>query len=255
MILNRQQLFPKLPQPLVEELVNAYDTIVMNFREGRWEPSELNGGKLCEVAYTIIRGQADGKYPARAKKPRNMVDACKLMEAVTNPSTPRSFRIQIPRVIAGLYEVRNNRGVGHVGGDVNPNQMDSSFVLSASKWIVAELIRVFHNVTINQAAQVVEAITQRTLPIVWEFEGIKRVLNPKLPMTDQTLLLLYATPGKVNVKEITEWVGYSNPSTFRKNVLRRLHRKRLIELNEKSNYVVTTTSGIAFVEKNIPLEI
>lgn len=113
-----------LSSALRGELLAAYEEIVRNYRERRWEPSELNGGKLCEVVYSILRGHVDGRMPARASKPRNMVDACKALESA-DQSFPRSVRIQIPRMVMALYEIRNNRGVGHVGGDVDPNAMDA----------------------------------------------------------------------------------------------------------------------------------
>ena len=55
-----------IPEPLRNELTKALNEILRNFRERRWEPSELNGGKLCEVVYTILRGHIDGKFPAKA---------------------------------------------------------------------------------------------------------------------------------------------------------------------------------------------
>ena len=69
-----------IPDGLREPLLAAFNEIVGNFREGRWEPSELNGGKLCEVVYTIVRGFVDGTFPAKPSKPKNMVDACKTLE-------------------------------------------------------------------------------------------------------------------------------------------------------------------------------
>lgn len=134
-------VFDALPATLRDELLHAFNEIVKNYREHRWEPAELNGGKLCEIVYSILKGHVDSKYPARAKKPGNMVDACKKLETDTNPATvPRSIRIQIPRMLIALYEIRNNRNVGHVGGDVDPNHMDAVCVLQMSKWIVAELV-------------------------------------------------------------------------------------------------------------------
>ena len=52
--------FSGLPDGLREELLEAFDKILRNFRERRWEPAELNGGKLSEVVYCFIRGFADG---------------------------------------------------------------------------------------------------------------------------------------------------------------------------------------------------
>src|ERR1700733_9936074 len=103
-------VFAALPPRLRDELLDAFQNIVEHYAEGRWEPSELNGGKLCEVVYSIVRGIADGELPSSASKPSNMVDSCRKLEAVT--TAKRSVRIQIPRLLMALYEVRNNRNVG-----------------------------------------------------------------------------------------------------------------------------------------------
>jgi hypothetical protein len=104
----------------------ALNEITTNYRLGKWEPSELNGGKLCEIVYTILRRHVDGKFPARPSKPGNMVDACNDLAEADKKIFPQSVRITIPRVLIALYEIRNNRGVGHVGGDVDPNHMDAT---------------------------------------------------------------------------------------------------------------------------------
>src|SRR5471032_1882998 len=94
-----------IPISLRDELLAAFNEIERNFRERRWEPSELNGGKLCEIVYTVLRGFVDGSYPAHASKPANMVDACRALEKADATRFPRAVRIQIPRVLTALYEV------------------------------------------------------------------------------------------------------------------------------------------------------
>lgn len=138
-ILIPAQVLGQLPG-LRGELVNALNDILANYRQGRWGPSELDGGKLCEIVYTILRGHVDGSYPQRASKSRDMVAACRDLEQADGSIFPRSVRIQIPRVLIALYEIRNNSGVGHVGGDVDPNHMDASVVVGMAKWLVAELV-------------------------------------------------------------------------------------------------------------------
>jgi hypothetical protein len=198
-----------LPPPIRSELLGALNEIVQNFRAGRWEPSELNGGKLCEIVYTVIRGQADGKIPGKASKPKNMVDACRNLEAET--SLPRPLRIQIPRMLTALYEIRNNRGVGHVGGDVDPNHMDAVAVLAIAKWVVAELIRVFHDVDTATATAVTDALVAREVPLIWNAGDKKRVLNAKLTLKQKTLLLLYGESGPVAEQDLVAWVEPSRP--------------------------------------------
>ena len=126
--------------------------------------------KFCEIVYSILNGYFTNNYPATASKPQNMYSSCKAFEQF--PSTnPRSLRIQIPRMLIALYEIRNNRGVGHVGGEVNPNMMDSICVLRMVKWILAELIRVFHNVDIDEATRAVEYLSVRDIELIWEVNG------------------------------------------------------------------------------------
>jgi hypothetical protein len=243
-------LLNAIPATLRDELLTAYNQIVNNYREGRWEPSELNGGKLCEVTFTILNGYIQRRFPARASKPRNMIQSCQALEQAAT-TIPRSVRVQIPRMLIALYEVRNNRGVGHVGGDVDPNRMDATCVFYMSKWVIAELVRIFHNVDTKTAEEAVEAIVERTLPVIWHVEGNMRVLDTRFTMKDKVLLLLYNNPQTPTDQDLIQWVEHSNPSVFRRDILRPLHVDRLIEYNETTNLVHISPSGIRRVEIDI----
>jgi hypothetical protein len=247
--------FSGIPSSLRTDLLKAFSEIVRNFRERRWEPSELNGGKLCEVVYSILEGYINGKFPTKATKPKNMVDACRALEKADSSLFSRSIRIQIPRMLITLYEVRNNRGVGHVGGDVDPNHMDARVVLELSKWIMAELVRVFHNLKPDDATQFVERLVDRTLLVVWDVGGVKRVLQTGLSKKDETLLLLYSSDGPVSEAELVTWVEHSNPSVYRRDILRKAHRARLVEYNEKNGTVELSPTGVAYVEEYLPLDL
>ena len=253
--LSTANVLSGVPAGLRTPLLGSFATIVRNYREGRWEPSELNGGKLCEVVYSILKGHIDGKMPNRPSKPRNMVDAAKDLEKADQNIFPRAVRVQIPRVLMALYEIRNNRGVGHVGGDVDPNRMDARMVLEMSKWMLADLIRVFHNLDTATASSVVEALVERTVPIVWEVGDIRRVLDPTLKMRDQSLLLLYATPTPVKDRDLFAWVEHSNFTVFTDKVLQPLHKARLVEYNKNSGLLQLSPTGVDEVEKNLPLEL
>lgn len=239
-----------LPPTLRDELLDAFSSIVRNFRERRWEPAELNGGKLCEVVYSILKGYADGKYPARAKKPANMVDACRKLEQEA-ASAPRSIKIQIPRMLIALYEIRNNRNVGHVGGDVDPNHMDAMCVLQMSKWVVAELVRTLHNVDTDTATTIVESLVDRETPLIWEVNGKRRVLNTTMSMREKTLVILHGDGGEVKVGDLVSWIEHSNSSVYRRDVLRKAHRDRLIEFDAARGTVQISPRGIEYVEESL----
>jgi hypothetical protein len=246
-----QTVFGALPPTLRDELLAALDQIVKNFRERRWEPAELNGGKLSEVAYTVVKGYVDGVYPKKASKPRNMVLACQQLEQGTTAATDRSIRIQIPRMLVALYEIRNNRNVGHVGGDVDPNHMDAVCVLQMAKWVVAELVRVLHDVDTQTATQVVEALASRDTPLIWEVGGKLRVLDTSMSMRDKTLVLLHARNGAVTEVELVSWVEHSNPTVYRRDILRKAHKAKLIEYDPAAKTAVISPTGIALVEDSL----
>jgi hypothetical protein len=191
--------FSVLPAKLRDDLLNAFYEIIKNYREHRWEPSELNGGKLCEAVYTIVLGYLDGgQYPARAWKPSRFPDACLALEIkYQHVPDSRSPRVLIPRMMIGLYDIRNNRGVGHAGADVDPNQMDASAVLYLSKWLVAELVRLLHTLTPDEATEIVDSLIEREVALVWTHEDRKRVLRTGLTWKQQTLLLLLTETGDV----------------------------------------------------------
>src|SRR2546423_114620 len=115
------KLLSTLPPGLREPLLREYQSVVNYHMERRWSPSEISGGRFCEIVYTILDGYAAGIFPSTPSKPRDFVAACRSLES--RITGPRSFQVLIPRFLPALYEIRNNRGVGHVGGDVDPNHM------------------------------------------------------------------------------------------------------------------------------------
>jgi hypothetical protein len=236
-----------VPQTLEDELFEKFRVIERNFRERRWEPAELNGGKLSEVAYCILRGHVSGSFPPSSSKPPNFYDAC-LDLANVPTSFGRSVRIQIPRMLIALYEIRNNRNVGHVGGEVDPNHMDSVCVLHMAKWVIAELVRIFQGVPLEEAKEIVEALSEKELPLIWDAGSVKRVLNTSLTMLDKTLLLLFSSTSPLSESDLLASLEHSNPSVYRRDVLRNAHRDRLLEYDEGKRTVRISPTGIARVE-------
>lgn len=228
-------LFAGLPVTLRDELLAEYQQIVTNYYEGRWGPSELSAGRFCEVAYTIIRGRADGNYPSNGSKPTPFDAKCRALESET--SLERGLRLLASRILPALYEIRNNRDSGHVGGEVNSNEMDAAYALSASSWILAELIRVFHNTTTEEAEQAVRQVSEIRSPAIWSNGDVRRVLKDGLKLQDEVLLLV-ASAGNCTEAELIKWTETSNPTYLRK-IIYNLHRSRLIEASNKESIHTT----------------
>ncbi|HEY5824128.1 MAG TPA: hypothetical protein VIT44_07180 [Cyclobacteriaceae bacterium] len=216
--------------------------------EKRWTGAELSGGKFCEIVYTILDGHAKAAYATSPSKPANFVDACKKLES--NTHVPRSFQILIPRMLPALYEIRNNRSVGHVGGDVDPNAMDANAVVSLGSWIIGELIRVLHNTTTSKAQEIVDFITNRKIPLVWETNNVRRVLDPKLKLNNQILLLVASNNAKTKIEELINWIESKDKAYFMKTI-RKLHKDRQLNISSDNKEVEILPPGTLQVEKLI----
>lgn len=252
MNLDLNNLLSVLPLSLRDELFAEFNKLLKNFRESRWEPTELDGGKLCEIVYTILIGYTSNTYSSKATKPSNFYDACKALENLGSNQFSRTIRIQIPRILIALYEIRNNRGVGHVGGDVSPNLMDSTFVVYSAKWLLAELIRIFHQVSIEDAAACINQIIQREIEVIWNVGAQKRVLLSGLDYKTKTLLLLYSClEGRASEQELFNWIEHSNKSQFKNRILKALHKERLVEYNFTTGIVHISPNGINAVEERL----
>lgn len=250
MTLVPTQALGHLPQCLRAELMNEYAKITKNFARSHWEAAELNGGRFCEVVYSVLRGYVDGCYPATASKPKNFPRACEDLGQAEKSKFPQSIRIGVPRVLVGLYEIRNNRGVGHVGGDVDATHMDATFVLHAVQWVMAELVRIFHDTSVKTATETVEVLAERTLPLIWEVNGRRRILEPSMPLADKTLLLLYGATSGMSVTELAVNIKHRRLRDYRKTV-RSLDDGVLVEYDEESDRVQISPRGERQVESHL----
>lgn len=242
-MITTEQALATIPDGLRKPLLQEYSTILRNYLERRWTPSELSGGIFCEIVYTIIKGCSTGNYPSSPTKPPNFVQACRELESIT--SNPRSFQILIPRLLPALYEIRNNRGVGHVGGDVDSNHIDASAVLSMASWIMAELIRVFHDIDIQDAQKIADSLVERKTPLVWHSGDIRRVLDPSFN-TKKQILLLSSNSQSVTKDDLLRWIEPPNRSYFY-SLLREMHKSRQIELSSDETTVELLPPGMAIV--------
>lgn len=243
MTTNATTALRAVPTGLRDPLLKEYRSITSNYAEHRWSPSELSGGHFCEIVYTIVDGFGSGTYAPTPTKPKDFVGACRSLENRIN--VPRSFQILIPRALPTLYEVRNNRGVGHAGSDVDPNHMDATLVLGMCNWILAELVRVFHNLPIADAQRLVDSFAERRVPLIWEDGNLKRVLDPSLKLGPQAILLMASSGVPVSVSDLQDWLDYDNKQYLLKT-LREYHAQRLINLSKDGKTAQLLPPGSKF---------
>lgn len=250
-MIDSASLLANLPSGLRDPLMEEYRGLATAYLEGRWKLSALDAGRFCEVVYTVLDGALSGVFAATPTKPAQFVQACRSLESRSSIAVgDRSIRVLIPRVLPAMYEIRNNRNVGHVGGDVVANKMDATYLRDAATWVMAELVRVFHAAPVQEAQDSVDALVERAHPLVWEHQGVKRVLDPKMRTKDKVLVLLHSSPSGVSVSELKSWVKYPDPR-FAKRVMGELADSLMVEISNGGAHAVITPLGVRHVEENL----
>ena len=200
-----------VPKPFRERLIRAYLDLKKNFAENRHEAAGMAAGKLCEIVLRLLQQEVAGTHIAFGKKVDNLPAECRKIIEATAPNVVEALRVVVPRALVFLFTMRNKRGIGHVGGDVEANGIDAATMSRVADWVVCELIRVYHKLSIEEAQEIVDAISIRSLPDVWEVGGKRRVLRPELKGKQQVLLLLYGEPAFLQCLPRTCAPGSSTP--------------------------------------------
>ena len=133
--------------------------------------------------------------------------------------------------------------------------MDATVVLGMARWIMAELVRVFHDVTTEAATLVVEQLTERVIPVIWKVDGLQKVLVTSLSAFDKMMILLYGSNGPLPSRFMAASLEYQNLTQFRAKVVRLAHDKHFVHFNSRTDDVTLSLLGVDYVEKNLPLTV
>lgn len=244
-----QDTLKNIPDGLRDPLVEEFNQALDEYRAADWEKVGLKAGKFCEIAFCICEGHATGSYAASPSKPSNFPLACQRLEQ-HNGTKGRSLCMQVPKVLAALYELRNNRAIGHVSAEVSPNHMDAEFFLRGMKWVMGEFVRNYSQLPLNDSHAVVEAVTARSFHMVWASGDVRRVLEPAKTAGDKVMILLYAEAKPVTVAQLQTWVEYKNGTDFKRKVIKALHKKAWVHYDEKTGTAQILPPGQSHVEKS-----
>lgn len=243
-----QKYFPKT---LVSKLIQHYTRLKSNFIQGKLEPGELNGAKFAEVVFRLIQYATDPQHQYTPLK-QSLPSVDTLVTRFQNlPSTfDDSLRLHIPRLLKAIYGIRSKRGVGHTG-EVDANLMDATLVMAVCDWVMAELIRLYHGCSADEAQSIIDRLVKRNIPIIYERDGIKTLLT-QVPYEEATLLFLHYEGEKdVPLGDLCKWVTHPNVTIFRNGILRKLHTEKKLYLDEKARLCRILPPGLQYVEEKI----
>lgn len=235
----RKELSSTFPKELVDALVEAFVEIEQAFSLGKWKASELDSGHFVEAARRILEHVLFGQYTAIGKSlPGFSGHELKKYEQA---SGDESYRILIPRTLKSIYNLRNKRGVGHLG-NVSPNEMDATYILYSVKWVLAELLRLSSGQDAGVVQSEISGIVERNIGALWKHDDVVRVLDSSCPARDQVLVFLFDDSPRFAM-DLQSLVEYKNKSNFRK-ILSRLHTSRLIELKPDGRCIISPTGQL-----------
>jgi hypothetical protein len=218
-----------------------------------FDAAGISAGKFCETLFRFVEHELQsGLFTKFSDRIGNLVKELSEFEKKPKGLISDSVRIIIPRAIILIYTLRNKRGIGHVGGDVDANAIDSATIVKLADWIMAELIRIYHTLSFEEAQALVDSLNTKSIPTIWEINTKKRILKKGLSFKEQVLLLTYSeTDNSVAVEDLFEWTEYSSLSMFKSSVLLPLHKEKLIEFDKVLEFVHLSPLGILEVEDRL----
>lgn len=128
--------------------------------------------------------------------------------------------------------------------------MDAELFLRGMKWVMGELVRNYSQLALSDSHALVEAVTARTIHMVWASGDIRRVLEPAKTAADKVMILLYAEGKPVPVSQLQIWIEYKNSTDFKRKVVTGLHKKAWIHHDEKSGLAQILPPGQTYVERS-----
>jgi hypothetical protein len=238
-----------IPPELVDELVEAFSEAKRRFYRDDLRPSEIEGARFSEAVFRILEWATSQTYTALGQ---NLPKVPTLMGRLEQATTaPDSVRFHIPRTLRLIYDVRNKRDVAHLADGIDPNQQDATLVVRNMEWVLAELVRLYHTVSANEAYGIIADLVSKDVPLVQVFEGFPRVLKP-LRAADHFLVLLYWRGAEgATYEELHAWARAPMRSNLRRT-LASLDAKDLIHLSGDKH--VLTHLGERDVEQRKLLE-
>jgi hypothetical protein len=241
-----------VPADFRSRIVKAYLELKSRHAEGKHDAAGVSAGKFCETVVRLLQHELQKPVTPFGQQLKNFSGECDSFAQVPKTIGNDSLRIVIPKAVSLLYTLRNKRGIGHVGGDVDANAIDGITIARVADWVVCELIRIFHKMSLEEADALVGSLASRDIPDVWEVAGRKRVLRKDLDFKQKTLLLLYSsTESAVLAEDLFAWSKYSNFSMYKREVLRQLDSANLVDYDQAIDSVILSPLGVKLVEDEV----
>lgn len=234
---------------IIDSYIELKKRYIKSFFNDEHDSVGLTSGKFCEIIFRFLEKEVLDKFTPFDKHISNFPAELNKLSQAKATSGNESLRVIIPRALAFIYTLRNKRGIGHSGGEVEANSIDIGTIVKSADWIICELIRLYHNLTLEEAQGVIDSLNIKAIPEIWNIDENRRVIKDGFSFPQKVLLLLYnETDNKSSLNQLYDWCEYSTLSNFKNRIINPLHKKKLIEFNPISKEVIISPTGIAQAE-------
>ena len=198
----------------------------------------------------LIQYEIDGAYTGVDDRLPSFHD-----EVIRFGKTPKAhgetIRFHIPRALEVIHDIRNKRDVGHPKEELNANYSDATLSRQGSSWVLAELIRVHYIGDMNKAQNIVDELVKFQIPVIQDFDGFLKILNPRLKYPQELLLwALFRKTEGITIEDIEKWSKNKYKRSYTNLALKRLEEERKFLHSNNGRYYITHTGIIEISRKN-----
>jgi len=248
----KTELATVIDPAFAEATIDSYVEMQQRFLAGDWQPSELDGGRLCEVVARAVY-QLDSGTVTHSQLPGAI---CEKVEDEKNQHTHalvHSDRLHMTKAISLVYKFRSSRGSVHISPVYSADFMDSMLMVHAGKWILAEFLRLAWTKDKALIAETIAQIVQLEFSLIHELEGVPLVLDENVSAPVEILLLLNHADGHKLTRDQVTAQCKNNTSAAVATAITRLMRANEIRSTPTAGEVALTPKGQKrVIEKIIP---
>lgn len=237
-----------VPKELAAALLTEYASAKRRFYLGDHRPTAVDGGRFTEAVMRVVDHGLFGEYTPLSKSPPKL-SANRLAELESATSPQESLKIHIPRALYAVYSVRNKRNAAHLNDGIDPNLQDATLVIEVLDWVLAELVRIYHRVSAEDAQAVIADLVTREVPVIEEIDG-QPVCSKELGVSDRVLVFLYRSGRDLGLDppELQRQLRHPNRGNLMRSV-RGLDGKGLVLEHPVSGRIHITSKGLADVDR------
>ncbi|MGV9800192.1 hypothetical protein ACWDTP_19310 [Mycobacterium sp. NPDC003449] len=243
-------LAASLPAAVVSDLLDAYSEAKRRYHLDDLRPSAVEGGRFSEAAFRILQWETTGQFTPLGTTLTRVPTLVNQLESQTQAAD--SVRFHIPRTLRAIYDIRNKRNIAHLADGIDPSRQDATFIIHSMDWVLAELVRLYHNVTSDQAQSLIEDLVAKEIPAMQMFDDFPVFLKD-MSQPDQVMTLLYWRGATgASRAELQDWMTAKSAKSNMSSTLTRLKQKHYV--HDNGSLIRITIPGEQYVESKKLIE-